>query len=83
MKTVQIYILEAKGQKDRISTPSLYTYTVYGTMKEAQDHLDYIYSNLLKNPNLSPIREENRIATRAAFPCQYWVIKPITLPIAD
>lgn len=52
-------------------------------MKEAQDHLDYIYSNLLKNPNLSPIREENRIATRATFPCQYWVIKPITLPIAD
>ena len=83
MKHVQIFIVAAKGQKDQIITPSLYTYTVFGSMKEAQDHLDYIYSNLLKNPNLSPVRENNRIATRAIPPFQYWVIKPVVVPIAD
>ena len=74
MKHFQIYIIEAKGQNDEIHTPSLYTYKVYGSLKEAQEELDSIYNVLRQNKDLSPTRDEFSVTTRETYPRQYWQI---------
>lgn len=76
MMTITTYIVEAKGQKDAITTPALYNYKPFDTLKEAQEHLDMIYNNARTHKVAR--RLERRVEVRdagKAYPLQYWVIK--------
>lgn len=78
MMTVTTYIVEAKGQKDAITTPALYNYKPFDTLKEAQEHLDMIYRNASAIEGKTARRLERRVEVRdagKAYPLQYWIIK--------
>ena len=83
MKTIQLYIIEAKGQKDEIHTLSLYTYKVFGSMKDAQEELDLIYNQLRTNKELAPIRYECSVHSKYTCPKQTWQIVPKFVSIAE
>ena len=72
------YIVEAKGQRDEHTTPALYGYKPFGTLKAAQEHLDTIYRNASAISGKTAKRLEDRVEVRdagKAYPFQYWVIK--------
>ena len=87
MRNITIYVVEARGQHDEITTPTLYTYKVFGSMKEAQEHLDMVEANLKANPKVISRRSERVVESRNAdgkwFPRQTWYIKEHHLSINE
>lgn len=87
MKTMTIYSVEARGQKDEITTPSLYTYKLFASLDDAVAHLDMIENNVRNTTDKIVIRRDGVVEVRNSdghiFPRQTWFIKRFYMGIPE